>query len=94
MVELVGWIATICFAFSALPQAIDAIKKGNAQGLNNLTLALWMIGEILILIYALNKYPTDYILLVNYIGNIILLSIITKYKLFPRLKNNGELPNH
>lgn len=84
LIEIIGWIATICFAFSALPQCIETIKKGNAHGLNFLTLNLWLGGELLMLIYTLSKYPGDYILLANYIGNIILLGIIFKYKVFPK----------
>lgn len=85
-IEIVGWIATIFFAISAAPQAIKSIIDGHSNGISLLTLLLWFFGEGLMLWYALVKYPSDLILIINYIGNIILLSIIIKYRFYPREK--------
>lgn len=83
-IEIIGWIATVFFAISAAPQAFKAIKEGHSKGLSVITLILWYLGEWLMFWYAIVRYPTDYILLINYFANIILLSIIVKYKFFPR----------
>jgi len=84
MLEIIGIIAAICFALSALPQAIKAIKEGHSKGLSLITLLLWLFGEILMIIYTIFMYPNDYILFFNYLANIILLAIIFRYKVFPR----------
>ena len=88
-IEIIGWIATAFFAISALPQSIKSVIDGHSKGMSLLTLLFWYFGEVLMLWYTLVKYPNDLILIINYVGNIILLSVILKYKFFPR--NNIQL---
>jgi uncharacterized protein with PQ loop repeat len=88
MLELTGWIGAILFAICALPQAIQSFKDGHSRGINNLFLLFWMLGGIITLVYVLFKHGLDLPLITNYVLNIVLISVIMKYKYFPRI-NNG-----
>jgi uncharacterized protein with PQ loop repeat len=84
--EFIGWLGAICFAFCALPQAIHAIRFKTANGVTWGLLVLWTLGEIFTLIYVL---PKGYLpLIVNYVANLILLSIIIYYKVLDKKKAN------
>ena len=80
--ELSGWIGSICFAFSALPQAIKCMREGHAFGVSWGMIILWTIGEWGSLIYVLPMMAIP--LICNYVGNIVFCGIVTYYKLRPR----------
>lgn len=82
MTELFGYVGGIFLAICSLPQAIMAVKEGNSNGISYGFLILWSLGEIFTLLYILPK--ADIPLLLNYTSNILFLSVIWKYKLFPR----------
>lgn len=82
--ELIGYIGSISLAICGLPQCIMSIKQGHSNGISLGFLLLWTIGEILTLVYILPKL--DIPLLLNYSANIIFLTVIWKYRLFPRIK--------
>jgi uncharacterized protein with PQ loop repeat len=87
MVELVGWIAATAFAICALPQAIHSFKEGHSNDMTHGFLWLWFIGEVFTIPYVFIKHGwTDVPLLTNYFFNFGLLSVIMKYKYFPRNK--------
>ena len=79
----VGWTGSIFLALCAAPQAIQSIKQGHSEGLDSSFLTLWTLGEIFTLFAVLKDAPLQY-LIYNYGGNLIFLSVIWKYKLFPR----------
>jgi len=83
----IGAIGALAFALSGLPQAIQCVRVGNAQGLAHGTVALWLIGEAAMLIYALGTYRkrcnaglSDWILLANYGGNLLIVGVIAWYR--------------
>lgn len=82
MLEAIGWIGALCFAICAIPQAWQSYQNGTSDGINLGFLALWFTGEVLTLIYVLpsKSWP----LVFNYVGNILALLVIIKFKLFPR----------
>lgn len=80
--ETVGWFGSILLAFCGLPQAIESYKTKSSEGLTWGFIAMWFIGEILTFIYILPKM--DLPLMFNYTANIIFLSIIIFYKLYPK----------
>jgi uncharacterized protein with PQ loop repeat len=87
IIETIGWVSAIAFAICAAPQAYMSWKDGHAHGLAWAFLMLWYIGELFGLIYviALLSYP----LIFNYALNVILVTIILKYKTFPRKESHG-----
>lgn len=84
MIDILGWIAGILFAFCGLPQAIRSRREGHSEGLHSITLTMWASGEVLSLAYVYLKHGLDWPLLFNYGVNLIFLVIIIKYKIWPR----------
>ena len=82
MLENIGWIGSLLLAFCGLPQALESIKTKSSEGLTWGFIGMWFIGEICTFIYILPKL--DLPLLFNYTANIIFLSIIIFYKLYPK----------
>lgn len=79
----IGWFGSIMLALCALPQAIKSYKDKHSKGLDTTFLLLWSAGEILTAI-AVYTSPTNLVyLFVNYGANLIFLSVIWYYKLFP-----------
>ena len=78
----IGWLGSLCFALCAIPQAYKSYEEGNSNGVSWGLLILWLLGEILTLIYVIPK--KDLPLIVNYLSNLFFLVIIIKYKIKPR----------
>lgn len=81
---LLGTIGAFCFALSGLPQAYKSWKDGHSDGIAHGTIILWLIGEGMMLAYALYFYTMDFVLTVNYTFNFLLVSVIFKYKYWRR----------
>ena len=86
LIEIIGWLAGICFAFCGFPQALLSYKQGHSKGVSEPFLWLWMGGEVLMTVYVMNKHGWDLPLLLNYWVNGAFLCMIMKYKYFPRVK--------
>lgn len=84
MIEAIGWLAGLLFAFCGLPQSIQSYRQGHSNGISNLFMGMWLSGEILMQVYVYMKHGMDYPLLVNYWINTLFCIIILKYKFFPR----------
>ena len=79
MMELIGWIGGVSLAICAFPQVLQTVKQKHANGFSHGLFWLWLFGEIFTLIYVwFDKYSLP--LIVNYVFNLILLSIIGYYK--------------
>jgi len=78
MIDLLGWIGSICLGLCALPQAYHSWKTKSSAGLSLSFLVLWILGEIATLIYILCT-TIQIPLIVNYSVNLICLLIIVKY---------------
>lgn len=78
-----GWLGSIALASCGLPQAYTSIRTGKTEGLNVWFLVLWTVGEILTLAAISKDAPLGYLLL-NYGCNLVFLSIIWRYYLWPR----------
>jgi uncharacterized protein with PQ loop repeat len=81
-VQFFGWIYSLAFALSALPQSIKSIRDGHAEGVADGTLILWSIGEIAGIIYGIgiNEYP----IIFNCMMNTVFVGIIVYFRLWPR----------
>ena len=85
MLEAIGWLGGICFAFSAIPQARLSHNQGHSKGISAMMLWLWFWGELLTSIYVIQKSGFEQLpLLFNYAVNFICLIIIIKFKIKPR----------
>lgn len=79
---MIGWIGAILLSFCALPQVIKCYKQGHGEGLSHGLIIMWGVGEVLLFVYV---FPTgDIPLIINYGLNAVYVSIIARYKYFPR----------
>ena len=83
MIELVGYVGALCFAFCAMPQAIKCHREKSADGLSWLFLILWLVGEICVSIYTYFTIGMLNPLMLNYAGNLIFLTVMIYYKVNP-----------
>jgi len=82
MIELSGWIGSFLFATCGIPMAWESYKNGHSEGITLPFLWMWWWGEIFILIYTVphQLWP----LIINYIFNLLLVSIVIWFKYQPR----------
>lgn len=81
MLEIIGWLGSICLAISGLPQAWMSYKERNSRGISWSFLLLWSFGEIFALAYVWDKL--DLPLITNYVTNLLVLGVILYYKINP-----------
>lgn len=89
MLELIGLIGATAFALSGVPQAIRSFREGHSDGMSHGTIILWLSGEGAMLVYALGKYTSDYILICNYLANFLVVGVIAWYKYLPRRRRGS-----
>jgi uncharacterized protein with PQ loop repeat len=87
MISLIGYIAMACLITSGIPQALRSIKQGNSNGIAGGFIILTLSGFVLMSLYLLLTKPIIPVLL-NYSCNIIVMSVIGYYKLWPRKSNS------
>lgn len=88
---VIGWLSAFLFIVCGIPQALQSYKSGNADGISSAFLLMWYAGEILGAIYATSLKPIPVPILTNYIFNIVILTIIMKYKYFPRASRKEKI---
>ncbi len=83
MVEYIGWISATLLALCAFPQAYLSVKQGHSDGVSNMFLTMWGLGELFGIVYvvAINSAPLTF----NYLLNILLIGIISRYKIWRRV---------
>ena len=84
MLDIIGLIGATALAISGVPQVIRSLREGHSNGVAHGTILLWLGGEGAMLTYAGIKYTSDYILLLNYLGNFLIVGGIAWYKYLPR----------
>jgi uncharacterized protein with PQ loop repeat len=82
MYSIFGWLSSIAFGISAIPQAYKSYKDGHSNGISNGLLILWIFGELTGFIYSIGLMAPP--LMINYIANTVFISIIIWFKLKPR----------
>lgn len=82
LMDVVGWVGATLLAFCALPQAVESWSNKSSRGITWGMLGMWGLGEVLTLLYVLPKM--DMPLLFNYLANIVFLSVIIYFKIWPK----------
>jgi uncharacterized protein with PQ loop repeat len=70
------------FAFCGLPQAIHSWRVKNSDGMTYTFIIMWAAGEVLTLVYVMQKDDVAP-LLFNYFANLCFLAVILWYKINP-----------
>ena len=78
--NLIGLFGTLMLSFCGIPQALKSIKEKSSKGVSLLFLLMWLFGEVFVFYYVM-KTSLDFILLANYLLNIVLVTIILFYKI-------------
>lgn len=81
---IIGWMGAICLAVCGLPQAWESYKARNSEGISWSMLLLWGFGELLTFIYVFEQMNVP--LITNIATNILAVSIMIWFKLFPEQK--------
>lgn len=87
MINFLGWVGALCFAFSAVPQAYQCYRQKHANGISWGFLLLWLMGEICMVTYSISNF--NVIFLTNYTINLALLFVIGYYKVYG--DKNGKI---
>jgi uncharacterized protein with PQ loop repeat len=87
MNEVVGWFGSLMFALCGFPQAWLSYKQGHSKGVSKLFILMWLIGELCYINYTLNKFGLIFPFFVNYFVNILFISVIIYFMVFPRNDN-------
>ena len=85
---IVGWLGTIFLAVCGAPQAWASIRDKHSDGIKWGTILLWEGGEILMTAYVLGRFgPCRDVMpiLINNGLNIVMMGIVTYYKLPKRV---------
>jgi len=83
-----GWIGATLLSFCPLPEVIYAYKRKDSH-LSWWFLALWGAGEVCIAIPVLFRIKEPFLIL-NYLLNILFISIIVYYKAKKKLEEMSE----
>lgn len=81
-VQAFGWVYSLAFALSAVPQAIKSYKEGHSRGVADGMMKLWILGELSGLVYGFGIWQLPIIF--NCALNTLFVGIIIYYKLRPR----------
>jgi len=88
MVEVFGWLAGVLFAVCVIPQALKCWNDGHAEGISSTFLWLWMLAEVAAVIAEGYEPLPRLFRLFNYSFGIFALTIIFRYKYWPRKVTN------
>ncbi|MGO9110202.1 MAG: PQ-loop domain-containing transporter [Thermoguttaceae bacterium] len=87
---MLGWAGAIFFAFCALPQVIKTLTEGHARNLSLLFLWMWFFGVVLCAGGAILDVGAVPWLLFDYSISLLCVSMLLRYKLFPRQQPFGR----
>ncbi len=83
-IEALGWLSSLLLSACSLPQVIQILREGHAEGLSKGFLFMWAAGNLLTQVYIITKFGMVMSLLSKYWANDVFLCIMIKYKLFPK----------
>lgn len=89
MLEIIGWSSTFFFSVCGLPQAVKSWRERSAVGVSWAFLVMWILGEILATIYTCFQAKLLWPLIVNYLFNIVLISVVLYWKFYG--EKNGKV---
>jgi len=86
MLNAMGIVGAMLLALCGAPQAYMSFKNKHSDGVSGSFATMWFFGEVFMLVYVIQSL--DWILISNYVFNILLVGVIIYYKAFPNGKRN------
>jgi len=70
MINLIGWLGSLCFVISVIPQIIKCYIQKHAKGISGYLLILILMGSLAnsIYSYSIKAYPTFVNSVLTFIG--------------------------
>ena len=84
MIQLLGILGGMLFAYAGVPSAIATIKVGKSIGVPILTAWLIFLGTIFLYAYLFLSYGFDLVLTINYSIEALSWGVIIKYHYIER----------
>lgn len=85
--EFFAWLGSFLLGICALPQSWKSMKDKETVGVSPYFLWIWLLGEAFTFIYVLfERFSVP--LLINYVLNILFISVILWYYYFPKELDN------
>lgn len=84
MMPIIGTVGALLLGLCGFPQLLKTLRTGEAHSFAWGFLGMWWIGELLSLAYVIHL--DNLILALNYTTNVVVTSVLTYYKLFPRIE--------
>lgn len=82
IIDISGWLGSICYATYTIPQAIYTYKQGKTETMSTGMIILLFFGCLCSTIYMLPDFSSP--LLYNFSISLISTSVILKYHFLPR----------
>lgn len=82
MIDIVGIIAGMLFAYSGIPVAIQCIRTKSASHLSKQLMWCVELGAILMLVYITVKLGFDWLIWLEYSITIIVWAVVIFYRYF------------
>ena len=93
IMEIIGWVYTICFAICYIPQIVKSLKTRKVDDISISLFVLSLIGYICAGVYTISSIGINAVLLTNYIfGSICSLTMIIIYFMYGNRLNTGIIP--
>jgi uncharacterized protein with PQ loop repeat len=77
---MIATIGSLLLAFCGVPEVYRSYKEKKCS-IGWAMLLMWLLGEILLIIFALQT--SQYSLLINYLANCGLIAVLLRYKIWP-----------
>lgn len=93
IMEIIGWVYTLCFAICYIPQIVKSLKTKKVNDISISLFVLSLIGYICAGAYTISSIGVNVILLTNYIfGGICSLTMIIIYFMYGNRLNTNIIP--
>ena len=84
MIDYLAVFATCLFLAGTGFQMLRSISDGHSKGVSHGLIWMLIVGFVLMTYYVVERLDSNLILLGGYLGQLLMMSIIAKFKYFPR----------